>query len=244
LITTLERLLSNETRRNILETTKNPKTFTEIKNSFKITSPSLARHLKSLHHTRLILKNEKDQYQTSQLGCLVVGSLHGLESVSKHSEYLMSHDLSPVPDHLLSSLGDLKDTVQVSPTYRIIELLEEKTMQSIDYYCDLSDDFPGFMVNKVEEKIREGTEFKAVYPENVLREKANAIPNFVLENTELKTLDEVRLTIVVSNQFAFLGLPVGEHVDRNTYLYGEDQQFLDWCMSLFNHYWCRARQYG
>jgi predicted transcriptional regulator len=99
-------------------------------------------------------------------------------------------------------------------------------------------------MDRVAEKISEGTEFKAVYPDKLLQEKAESIPSQVRENTRLRTLERVRLTVVVSDDFAFLGLPTGGHVDRNTYLYGEDQTFRDWCMQLFQHYWLEAIEYG
>ncbi len=240
----LLRELSNNNRRMILETTKkNPYTFTEIKNNLGISSPSLARHINRLHDAKLIEKNDTDQYQLSSLGSLVLNSLGGLEFTAKHAEYLREHDVSPIPDPLSSSLWMLKDTVQVSPTYQIIELLNEKTTGSLGFYYDLSDDFPVFLMDHVEEKILEGTEFKVVYPEHVLNEKKNSIPRLVLESTELKSLNEVKLTVVVSDSFAFLGLPLGDHVDRNTYLYGDDEMFRDWCMRLFKYYWLRAIQY-
>ena len=240
----LLRLLSNKTRRDILANTETPKTFTEIKNELRTSSPSLARHINSLYKASLVVKNEQEKYQVSQLGSLVLGSLGGLDAVTKHCDYLKSHDVSPIPDELLRQFYALGEAVEVSPTYRIIELLTEKTEPSICFYYDLSDDFPGFLMSRVAEKISEGTEFKAVYPENLLHEKVDSIPRQIMEKTRLRTLETVRLTVVVSDDFAFLGLPIGDHVDRNTYLYGEGMVFRDWCMQLFQHYWLEAREYG
>ena len=241
----LLRTLSNKNRRMILKTINdNPSTFTEIKNRLNLSSPSLARHITRLHAAELIEKNQTEQYLTSSLGILVLKSLVGLEFTAKHAKYIQEHDVSPIPDQLASSLWMLKETVQVSPTYRIIELLDQKTAGNIDFYYDLSDDFPEFMIDRVESKILEGTEFKAVYPENVLRAKIGNLPSLVMENIEFRVMDEVRLTVVVSDSFAFLGLPTGGYVDRNTYLYGEDKWFRDWYMKLFEYYWLKSRQYG
>ncbi len=55
---------------------------------------------------------------------------------------------------------------------------------------------------------------------------------------EIKVLDEISVSVIVSDNFSMLELPgLDEKIDQNTAIFGYDDRFREWCKKLFQYYW-------
>jgi predicted transcriptional regulator len=58
---------------------------------------------------------------------------------------------------------------------------------------------------------------------------------------EIKVLDEIKISIIVSDKFSMLELPGQDgKIDQNTAIFGYDERFREWCKNLFQYYWAKC----
>ena len=58
---------------------------------------------------------------------------------------------------------------------------------------------------------------------------------------KIKVLDEIKISVIVSDKFSMLELPGQESkIDPNTAIFGYDDRFREWCKNLFQYYWTKS----
>ncbi len=237
--------MASENRLAILKSLeKESLKFTRIKKIIDATSPELSRQLDRLSGKDLILKDGEGYYSLTYLGKLVVLSLPNLESIAKRSDFFRYHDTSPIPHHLLRELDSLTRTECIEGVFVLVNKMTSLFEQIHEYGWYLSDDFPRFYIPQVEKKLEEGVIFRAIYPRNLIENLKEDLPEVLFEHIEIRTLDEVRIVINVTDSFGMLALPGPDgKIDRDHVLIGYDEQFIKWCKAVFNYYFEISERY-
>jgi predicted transcriptional regulator len=234
-------LLSNDNRLQILSIlSSNPSRFTDIQKTLKISSPELARQIKRLTEGSLIEKSG-ETYTLTQLGRLVKDATQLTAYLCEAADYLSTHNVSPIPIHLLRTLDSLSETRILPSAYSLLDTLNAKVSTVKTRYWDMSDDYPSLLLGTVEELLDEDVEIRILYPRVTIERARHEVNTGILDRIHVKALPAVNVTVVVSDSFAMLGLP-DRHgaIDRQHYLFGESPRFIDWCEAFFLYSWERA----
>jgi len=114
----LPHLTFSEKRKEILFLLQeSPKTHSDIKDHFDVTSPEIAPRIREMGEKGLIKKEERT-YQLTEIGTLLAKQLKPLldtvQALDNAAEFWTDHDLSVIPGGLLDRIGDLKESMVIS----------------------------------------------------------------------------------------------------------------------------------
>ena len=100
----------------------------------------------------------------------------------------------------------------------------------------MSDDFPRHHLSNIEKKLEEGLEIRAILPKDKC--SASLLSEKNRKKIEVKVLDDIKISIIVSDNFSLLELTGQDgKIDQNTAIFGYDDRFREWCKKLFQYYW-------
>jgi len=90
-----------------------PKTLTEIKDQFNVSSPDILPRLREMEKFNLITRDEKSVYHITQTGSILAGKykplLDTIQVFEGHDGFWNTHDLTPIPYYLLDRIQELKE---------------------------------------------------------------------------------------------------------------------------------------
>lgn len=218
-----------------------PMKFTEISDEFDMTSPEASRHLGRLIDAKLIEKKGDGNYSITFFGEMVLTSISELEFIAEKSEHFLSHDASPIPDHLLERMEDLSDGQIVTGVYKIIDTVDEKLDEIEDYLFYMTDDIPNLYIRKSEKKIADGIEVRVILPKGTHQDLLANVDEKLVGKVNVRVLEKVNMAVNVNDVFATIALPGTDgNIDRQAVLFGSDSKFRQWCKEVFEYYWERA----
>ncbi|MBN2110219.1 MAG: DUF1724 domain-containing protein [Methanosarcinaceae archaeon] len=237
--------LASENRLAILKALeKEPLKFTRLTSAINATSPEASRQLNRLSEADLITKDAEGYYLLSSLGRLVVSSLPNLESIASMSDFFLHHDTSSIPPHLLKELDSFEGAEVVEGVFVLVNRMTALFDAVAEFAWYLSDDFPRFYMPRIEKKLDEGVNFRVIYPVDFIESLIPDLSPKILDNVEIRMLDEVRIIINVTDRFGLLALPgLDGNIDRDHVLIGFDEKFLDWCRRVFEYYLKMSSRY-
>ncbi len=233
--------LSSENRLGILQTlNENPMTFTNLIKEVDINSTEASRQLSRLIEARLIEKKGDGRYYNTLFGKLVLSRISDLNFISERSDYFLEHDTAPIPFDLLRQIDALSTGEIVTGVYNILNTREKLGAKGYMWY--MSNDFPRHHLPNIENKLEEGLEIRTILPKDLLPTMKISEKN--RKKIEIKVLDEIKISVIVSDKFSTLELPGQDgKIDQNTAIFGYDDQFREWCKKLFLYYWEKNHLY-
>jgi predicted transcriptional regulator len=236
--------LSSENRLGILQTlNEKPMTFTSLIKEVDMNSTEASRQLSRLTEARLIEKKGDGKYYNTLFGKLVLSSISDLNFISEKSGYFLEHDTAPIPPDLLRQIDALSKGEIITGVYNILNTHEKLGDGIKSYMWYMSDDFPRHHLPGIEKKLEEGVEIKVILPNVMCSAKPFTSPlsEKNRKRLEIKVLDEIKISIIVSDNFSLLELPGPDgKIDHNTAIFGSDDRFREWCKKLFLYYWTKC----
>ncbi len=229
--------LSSENRLAILKILdEKPMTFTSLIKDVDMNSAEASRQLSRLTEARLIEKKGDGRYYNTLLGRLVLSSTSDLNFISEKSGYFLNHDTAQIPLDLLKQIDALSSGEIITGVYYILNTFEKLSDGIKSYMWYMSDDFPRHYLPNIEKKLEEGKELRVILPKDLRSPSKLSEKN--KRKIELKVSEEVKISVIVSDNFSMLELP-GEDgkIDQNTAIFGYDDRFREWCKKLFQYYW-------
>ncbi|MBP1908475.1 helix-turn-helix transcriptional regulator [Methanolobus bombayensis] len=127
-------IFASEKRKNVLLMLKNgPQEMTYLLESLDTNRPALLPQMRILEEHSLIYQTG-DSYGLSTIGKIVVDEmkpfLDTIETLSKHSHYLSTHNTESIPDHLFERISEIRNCKIIEPslvnTYEINKEFFEK----------------------------------------------------------------------------------------------------------------------
>ncbi|MCX9009516.1 MAG: DUF1724 domain-containing protein [Candidatus Methanoperedens sp.] len=234
--------LSSEKRLGILQTLdEKPMTFTSLIKEVDMNSTEASRQLSRLTEARLIEKKGDGRYYNTLFGKLVLSSISDLNFISEKSGYFLEHDTAPIPLDLLRQIDALSKGEIVTGVYNILNTHEKLSKKGHFWY--MSDDFPRHHLPDIEKKLEEGLEIRVILPKYMCSTKPLSAPlsEKNRKKIEIKVLDEIKISVIVSDNFSMLELPGQDgKIDQNTAIFGYDDRFREWCKKLFQYYWTKC----
>ncbi len=229
--------LSSENRLAILQILdEKPMTFTSLIKEIDMNSAEASRQLSRLTEARLIEKKGDGRYYNTLLGKLVISTISDMNFISDKSEYFLNHDTAQIPLDLREQIGALSTGEIVTGVYNILNTHEKLGDGIKSFMWYMSDDFPRHHLPYIEKKLEEGLEIRVILP----KDKCSAALLSEKNRKKImnKVMDEVNISVIVSDKFCVLELPGPDgKIDQNTAIFGYDDRFREWCKMLFQYYW-------
>ncbi len=236
--------LSSENRLGILKTLdEKSMTFTSLIKEININSTEASRQLSRLTEAQLIEKKGDGKYYNTLFGKLVLSGISDLNFISEKSGYFREHDTAPIPSDLIRQIDDLSKGEIITGVYNILNTHEKLGDGIKSYMWYMSDDFPRHHLPNIEKKLEEGLEIKVILPNIMCSAKPFTSPlsEKNRKRLEIKVLDEIKISIIVSDNFCMLELSGTDgKIDHNTAILGYDDRFREWCKKLFLYYWTKC----
>jgi predicted transcriptional regulator len=240
-------LTASDKRKDILLLlSESPRTLSEFKDYFIVTSPEILPRLKEMEAANLILKQD-GFYQLSPLGEIIAEKyklfLNTISAIEENQEFWNTHDISAIPKGLLSRIQEIKEckvvkTKEWDESNPIFVYNIKNAQKIVGATCI----FHSTWTKPFIELAIQGIPIKLILTSPIL----NKIKNEYTE--ELKTLlkqgvkfylyDNLKTSFTVTESFFSLSLEsktTNSHDVKND-LQGSDKPSIKWGEDLFNYY--------
>lgn len=242
-------LFLSEKRKNLMIYLLNgPMTIEEIKEKLNVTTSAIMTQIKILVDQGLI-SYESNVYSLTVIGEVIsqkmIPLLETLDVYSTNQKYWTDHKPA-FPPHLLSRLGELKNSILVEPELsRLYELplkFEENLLKS---HCirDVSSFFSPVYHSTYMEMARKGTEIDIILPPSAIDRFKTDYGNLLGEylsypNTRIYVYkDPIEIaSAVVTDHFFSVSLFNTNNIYHNHSLMSFEKSSILWGEDLFNYY--------
>jgi len=206
----------------------------EITRRLDLTGTEAFRQLRRLSDTNLVQRRPDGSYSITNYGRLVLHHSSAYELLYRHSDYFMAHDVWRLPTQFVNRIGELNKADLIMNPLENISRAERMLMEARQYGWGLAEGhIPAPMNQVMDEKIREGVEFRFLVPESAIDPASGGVP----PNVEIRSLSEVPVVIVLTEEMADVCFCSMEGRVDYAGFSGADPVFHGWVRDLYLHYW-------
>lgn len=240
---------SNKERVNVLKKLYSEgKKHSELVKELNVPGSEISRHLKRLYEKNLIFKEINNKYKISNIGKIFIQMMDIFEVSLNHRNFLNSHEITSIPINLIFQLGKLKSVELSTKTMENMEIFENLVKDSEEFLYAITDQYQKSLLKEAENKMKnKSIKIRALVDKNLL--KSYNIPDGwsklfkdpvkffkeILEN--IRILDEINISLVVSDKGAILFLSKDGQIDYSQCLIDNHENFINWTIELFEWYW-------
>ncbi len=244
---------SNKERYNVLKFLYyEGKRHKQIQRDLNIPGSEVSRHIKRLNEKNLVIKDINNEYRITNVGKIFLRMMDIFEVSLNHRDFLNSHDITSIPVHLIFQLGKLKDIEFGDKTMENMEIFENLVKNSENFLYAITDQYQKSLLKEAEKKMRDQSiKIRALVDRNLL--KSYNIPDGwsklfkdpkiffrdMLEN--IRILDEIKISLIVSDKGAILFLNKDGEIDYSQCLIDNHEVFINWIKELFEWYWIKGK---
>lgn len=240
---------SNKERVNVLKKLYSEgKKHSELVKELNVPGSEISRHLKRLYEKNLIFKEINNKYKISNIGKIFIQMMDIFEVSLNHRNFLNSHEITSIPINLIFQLGKLKNVELRTKTMENLEIFENLVRDSEKFLFAITDQYQKSLLKEVEKKMKDQSiNIRALVNKNLI--KSYNIPDgwsklfkdpvkFFKEMLEnIRILDEINISLVVSDKGAILFLSKDGQIDYSQCLIDNHENFVNWTIELFEWYW-------
>jgi len=234
-------LSSSERMDVMLEIQKQRLKLSHISKKLNMTVTETSRHLQRLSEARLIQKDVEGLYGLTPFGELTLSLLSGLGFISRHRDYFMEYDVSPIPYEFIGRIGELAEGGLGTDTFKNIHETEKMFREAQEYIWILSNQILMSTAPIIGEKVKSAFEYRVILPEFVLHPGYRSPIPSSTPGVQKKVLPKVEVVIVMTEKVAAFCLPNRSGRIDYTGFGGSDPKFLKWCKDLYLYYWEKAK---
>ena len=231
------------------------KNLSELKDETNLNSSTILHGMSQLEEKNLILK-QSGGYSLSQTGKIValniINLIEASTSIEELEKIFLHHEISPIPEYLLESIGSLKCSYVVESTPTDVmkphtlhtELI--KNSKDVKYISSvlLPQKFESF-----EETLEKGS-IQLILTSEILDKwieiigRANLKKAFLEKKFKIWEIkNSIKISFTVSDTFMALGLFQTDGIyDLHKYLIGRDDDAIKWGNRLFNYYLKQSKE--
>lgn len=239
--------LATADRLTILTTLEQtPMKLTHVAKTLSATVQATSRQLERLHQAKLIEKNVESCYQLTPYGALTISLLPAFTMLHREKEYLLSHDLSVLPDKLLLRIGQLLEHHKSNDVDSSLKAIGSTFMKAQRYVLCVTDPLGASLTYHTWQPNPQKLEYRLILPYHIqFHESVESRARSYLPaaDHELRFLNQVKTCIVMNETTAVIAFPNFEgSIDYSSVLIGTKPDFHQWCYDLFNVYWNKAEK--
>ncbi|MCZ3365063.1 MULTISPECIES: helix-turn-helix transcriptional regulator [Methanobacterium] len=243
----LKFITSSDIRAKIIISLKEgPKKLGDLKNEVHMRSSSILHSMSQLE-TKNLITREFQSYSLSQTGemaaTVLIDMVNSFYLIKENENFWLNHDINEIPEDLMGKIDDLSgfkiitfpDFSKQSPFKEL--LLDSKVIKGIISPLIIYDELE--VVNKKEDihliLVNNNS--------NEVIEKLKVQDISITENIKLwKINGNLKLILIVTDNFILLNLPQVLKNDSSSYLISETEESIEWGNKLFNYYLNQAEE--
>jgi predicted transcriptional regulator len=207
-----------------------------VSRNLDMTVTEASRHLQRLGDIELIEKDVEGTFGPTSYGELAIKLLSSLDFISKNRKYFLEHDISGLPDELISRINELSDSKLQTDVVRVLPYVDSMFQDAEEYIWVMSYTraLPS-TIPIVAEKIKNGINLLRIMPDDVV------LSQMASEHTTItgprRTLPSIDVRIVMTENEAMCSFPLlNGSIDYSSFI-GKDPIFHKWCKDTFLHFW-------
>lgn len=245
----------SKVRKNLLVMLcEGPRSLSEIKDVFNMSSPELLPRIKELLNNNLIYNNG-NKYRITPLGTCVIYNFVQLTDtfrvIESNEKYWKEHRLNTIPQDLINKISKLGNCSIIENKHENINLTHEVLLDNIsrsNSLMGISTIFHPEYPDAFIQLANRGVPMSLIFTKNVydfFRENyINDINQFLGHDNHIYIIDEdVYLGLITTDSILILSLAYNSgDFDYSKYLISQDDSALDWGMELFNYYRRKSKE--
>ena len=236
--------LSNEDRVQIIKLlSTTPLNLTNISNTLDLRNQETSRHLSRLEETGLVVKNTDGTYNTTYFAELILRKQNELVFLIEHRDYFNTHNLSDLPDELVSKIGALKNSSFINDVMVSFQTVQRVIDEAEEYLYRLTDQFMLIFLDHFVAATDRGVEYRLIYDkdiqlppssESTIRMRPARDKGLFLSHTH----EDVKVFMIMSEkEVAVLSFPNRDGKFDYMGFSSRDKDMHKWCKDLFMGYW-------
>lgn len=244
--------LSGIRKELLLYLDEGPRSLSEIRECFDITSPEVSPRIKELIEHKLVTFESK-KYILTPMGKTIIRNFRPfrdtLNVFEQYQDFWDEHDLSSIPDEFLFRIGELKnyiiiedDTFNINRTLNELNNLVSNSKNLVGVSCAFDESFPDIFLN-IAKKVPVSTVvteeiFKIINDNKYEKLKKE----FINTNNSIYLLNEkIKISYVVNDDCLFFALCYKNgKLDLHSNIVSNDPSSIKWGKDLFEYYKIRS----
>lgn len=232
----------------IISLKEGPKKLGDLKNEVHMRSSSILHSMSQLE-TKNLITREFQNYSLSQTGemaaTVLIDIVNSFSLIKENKNFWLNHDINEIPEDLIRKIDDLSDFKVI--TYPISDFSEQSPFKELFLNCKV---IKGIISPLIIHDELEVVNKK----EHINFILANNSPNDIIEKLKLQNIsiteniklwkikDNLKLILIVTDNFMLLNLPKLHEEDSISYLISKTEESVEWGNKLFNYYLSQAEK--
>lgn len=231
-----------------------PRSLSDIRAHFDVTSSSIIPRIKDLLQASLMVKDD-GKYQLTTTGTILAKKLRALDNlggiIETTGQFLNEHDLSPIPAKLMDRIDELgnckvitNELEHITATHDQIYSNLPKSGKIMGISPVLDPEYPKIYYALV----KRGIPVSIIVTKNIFRKIEKDYSSFLTEylscdNAKMYVVDQARLVLVSTDEFLSMYLyNKNGAFDSMNSLYSSDESAVNWGEELFEEYLRKAKE--
>jgi predicted transcriptional regulator len=212
----------------------------------RATMPETSRHLGRLTAAKLIEKNSNGAYSLTSYGTLFLVLLSSFGFLSKTKDYILSHDVSLLPQEFIERIGELSVHEYIANVSSILRHTEQVIDSANEYVWLMADQALITGPSIAQGVANRDLSIRIMIPKSDHKpERYHQTKTLLGDKLELKLLadEDVKVAIAMNEKIAGVTFPdLKGKMDFNSGFTGSNINFHKWCNSVFTFYWDRSKK--
>lgn len=204
-----------------------------------------SKHVARLREQNLVEKDPSNGYYAlTTLGKLVIKLLSSIEFLSQNKEYLLTHNISSLPEEFIERIGELQEH-QYNAKVGLVLSFTHQVIREADKFVWLMSDHSLIDVFDIERDKDRSLTWRIILPtgSKIDWQNLRSYAKDVHSRIEIGFSHEIIAGMALNEKIAGLLLPdLRGSLDFNSGFISSNLSFCKWCQDLYNYIWSESEK--
>jgi predicted transcriptional regulator len=204
-----------------------------------------SKHVARLREQNLVEKDPSNGYYAlTALGKLVIKLLPSIEFLSQNKEYLLTHNISSLPEEFIERIGELQEH-QYNAKVGLVLSFTHQVIREADKFVWLMSDHSLIDVFDIERDRDRSLTWRIILPtgNKIDWQNLRSYTKEVHSRIEIGFSHEIIAGMALNEKIAGLLLPdLRGSLDFNSGYISSNLSFCKWCQDLYNYIWSKSEK--
>ena len=204
-----------------------------------------SKHVARLREQNLVEKDPSNGYYAlTTLGKLVIKLLPSIEFLSQNKEYLLTHNISSLPEEFIERIGELQEH-QYNAKVGLVLSFTHQVIREADKFVWLMSDHSLIDVFDIERDRDRSLTWRIILPtgSKIDWQNLRSYTKDVHSRIEIGFSHEIIAGMALNEKIAGLLLPdLRGSLDFNSGFISSNLSFCKWCQDLYNYIWSESEK--
>jgi predicted transcriptional regulator len=204
-----------------------------------------SKHVARLREQNLVEKDPSNGYYAlTTLGKLVIKLLSSIEFLSQNKEYLLTHNISSLPEEFIERIGEMQEH-QYNAKVGLVLSFTHQVIREADKFVWLMSDHSLIDVFDIERDRDRSLTWRIILPtgSKIDWQNLRSYAKDVHSRIEIGFSHEIIAGMALNEKIAGLLLPdLRGSLDFNSGFISSNLSFCKWCQDLYNYIWSESEK--